>query len=145
MPTVEQIWATQPAVFKEKFPAMYTIIDSEVFLETPSDLYMQSSTWSQYKHHNTVKFLVACALHMLYVRSICGVYFWCWTDKVEWFVGNVEDKPGVSVMADSGFTIKDVLDILHIELNILSFLDGRKQLSASEVDTGRTRLMLCYF
>ena len=42
MPTVEQVWATQPAFFKEKFPTTYTIIDgSEVFLETPSDLYMQ--------------------------------------------------------------------------------------------------------
>ena len=39
----------------------YAIIDeSEVFIETPSDLHLQSSTWSQYKHHNTVKFLMAC-------------------------------------------------------------------------------------
>ena len=30
------------------------------FIETPSDLFMQLSTWSQCKHHNTVIFLVAC-------------------------------------------------------------------------------------
>ena len=31
---------------------MYAIIDgSEVFIETPSDLHVQLSTWSPYKHH----------------------------------------------------------------------------------------------
>ena len=55
MPSVDQVWATIPTAFKEKFPTTFAIIDgSEVFIETPSDLHMQSSTWSQYKHHNTV-------------------------------------------------------------------------------------------
>ena len=61
MPSVEQVAGTLPHAFKDKFPSMYAIIDgSEIFLETPSDLHMQSSTWSQYKHHNTAKFLVVC-------------------------------------------------------------------------------------
>ena len=61
MPSVEQVKVTLPSAFKEKFATTYAIIDgSEVFIETPSDLFMQLSTWSQYKHHNTVKFLVAC-------------------------------------------------------------------------------------
>ena len=61
MPSVEQVKATLPSAFKEKFAATYAIIDgSEVFIETPSDLFMQLSTWSQYKHHNIVKFLIAC-------------------------------------------------------------------------------------
>ena len=29
-------------------------------LEKPTDLCIQSSTWSNYKHHSTAKFLVAC-------------------------------------------------------------------------------------
>ena len=61
MPNIDQVWATIPTAFKEKFPTTFAIIDgSEVFVETPSDLQMQSSTWSQYKHYNTVKFIVAC-------------------------------------------------------------------------------------
>ena len=60
MPSIDQVWATIPTAFKEKFPAIFAIIDgSEVFIETPSDLQMQSSAWSQHKHHNTAKFLVA--------------------------------------------------------------------------------------
>ena len=50
-----------PTLIKKIVPEYFRHIDeSEIFLETPSDLCMQSSTWSQYKHHNTAKFLVAC-------------------------------------------------------------------------------------
>ena len=35
------------------------IIDCfEVYIETPSNVEARSLTWSSYKHHNTVKFLV---------------------------------------------------------------------------------------
>lgn len=61
MPTVDQVLGTLPSDFKEKFPTTFAIIDgSEAFIETPLDLHMQSSTWSLYKHDNTVKLLVAC-------------------------------------------------------------------------------------
>lgn len=61
MPTVEQVTSTLPHAFRDKYPTTFAIIDgSEVFIETPSDLQMQSSTWSNYKHHNTTKFLIAC-------------------------------------------------------------------------------------
>ena len=61
MPTVEQVKGTLPSTFRERFSTTFAIIDgSEIFIETPSDLLLQSSTWSQYKHHNTAKFLVAC-------------------------------------------------------------------------------------
>ncbi len=59
MPTVEQVKATLPYAFKEKYPKTFIILDaSDVFVETPNDLQLQSSTWSNYKHHNTAKFLV---------------------------------------------------------------------------------------
>ena len=57
MPTVEQVSGTLPSAFRLKYPNTYAIIDgSEIFIETPSDLHLQSSTWSQYKHHNTLNF-----------------------------------------------------------------------------------------
>jgi len=44
MPAVDQVWGTMPSSFKEKFPTTYAIIDgSEVFIERPSDLHIQSS------------------------------------------------------------------------------------------------------
>ena len=49
MPSVEQVMGTLPPVFVERYPSTYAIVDaSEIFIETPTDLYMQSSTWSNY-------------------------------------------------------------------------------------------------
>ena len=61
MPTVEQVKSTLPHTFKEWYPRAFIIIDgSEIFIEIPSDLQLQSSTWSNSKHHNTAKFLIGC-------------------------------------------------------------------------------------
>ena len=60
MPTVAQVSGTRPYALRFKYPNTYAIIDgSEIFIKTPSDLHLQSSTWSKYKHNNTTKFLVA--------------------------------------------------------------------------------------
>ena len=61
MPDVDQVKATLPHAFKHRYPTTYIIVDgSEIFVETPNDLQLQSSTWSNYKHHNTAKFLIGC-------------------------------------------------------------------------------------
>ena len=81
MPSVEQVKGTMPQSFKEKYPSSYVIIDaSEIFIETPTDLHIQSSTWSNYKHHNTAKLLIACTpngaisyVSPLYVSAISDV------------------------------------------------------------------------
>ena len=141
MPTVDQVAGTLPSAFRNKFPTTYAIIDgSEIFIETPSDLHMQSSTWSQYKHHNTAKFLVACTpneaicyISPVYVGSISDVEL----TRTCGFLDTLTDKPGISIMADRGFTIKDMLKQLNIELNIPPFLEGRQQLPLQEIEKGR--------
>jgi len=102
-------------------------------METPSDLHMQSSTWSSYKHHNTMKFLIGCTpngcisfISQLYVGSISDVEL----TRISGLLDNLEDKPGVSMMADRGFTIKDMLAEKGAKLNIPPFMEGRKQLTA---------------
>ena len=107
---------TLPEAFQEKFPDTYAIIDaSEVFIETPcdrGDLQNQSSTWSNYKHHNTAKFIVASTpngailfVSQLYVGSISDVEL----TRVSGFIELLSGKTGVSIMADRGFTINDQL------------------------------------
>ena len=81
IPSVEQVAGTLPPVFRERYPNTYAVIDgSEIFIETPSDLHIQSSTWSSYKHHNTAKFLIVVTpngcvsfISPLYVGSISDV------------------------------------------------------------------------
>jgi len=141
MPTVQQVRATLPVDFKQKYPTTHAIIAaSEVFLKTPSDLQMQSSTWSNCKHHNTAKFLVGCTpngsisyVSPLYVGSISDVEL----RRISGFVDTLKDKPGISIMADRRFTIQDQLKPLGVNLNIPPFMEGRKQLPAEEVLKGK--------
>ncbi len=141
MPAVEQVASTLPPAFREKYPTTYAIIDgSEMFIETPSDLHMQSSTWSSYKHHNTAKFLIACTpngaicyMSPLYVGSISDVEL----TRVSGFIQKLEGRNGISIMADRGFTIKDQLQEIGVDLNIPPFLEGRQQLPSEEVQRGR--------
>ena len=142
MPTVSQVKATLPHAFKEKYPNTYVIIDaSEFFLETPSDLRLQSSTWSNYKHHNTAKLLIACTpngaisyISSLYVGSISDVEL----TRVSGLISKLPRNESASVMADRGFTIRDQLNEVGVELNIPPFLEGQKQLPSSKVQEGRT-------
>ena len=141
MPAINQVKRTLPTTFREKFPSTYAIIDgSEVFIETPSDLHMQSSTWSQYKHHNTVKFLVACTPNGA-ICCISPVYAGSTSDKEltchSGFLTTLQDKPGISIMADRAFTIKDILRELNISLNLPPFLEKHKQLPPEEIEAGR--------
>ena len=140
MPMVNQVKATLPHGFKEKYPNTYIIIDgSEILVETPTpnDLQIQSSTWSSYKHHNTAKFLVGCTpngsisfISPLYVGSISDV-------ELTRVSGLVEKLAGKSNISDRGFTIRDQLKEVGAELNIPPFMEGRSQLPATEVLEGR--------
>ena len=59
-PTREVLRATMPMDFRKSFGnSVAVIIDCfEVFIERPSNLLARAQTWSTYKHHNTVKFLI---------------------------------------------------------------------------------------
>ena len=143
MPSTEQVRATLPHAFKEKYPDTYTIIDgSEVFIEKPSDLHMQSSTWSDYKSHNTAKFMLACTTNgaVMYISPLCvGSISDVQLTRVSGFIDALweQNASAMSVMADRGFTIKDQLEAIGAKLNIPPFLDGQQQLPPEEVQTGR--------
>ena len=100
MSSVKQVEGTLPSAFRKKYPSTYCIIDgSEIFMETPSDLHMLSTTWSSYKHHNTAKFLIGCTpngcvsfISPLYVGSISEVELTCVSEPLNC----IEDKPGIN-------------------------------------------------
>lgn len=140
------IWASKalvqdnlPNVFKDLgYDKTRCIIDcTEMFIEQPSNLVLQSITWSSYKHHNTVKGLVGIAPHGpltflsdLYAGSAtdyditkdCGL-----VDKID-----IED----TIMADKGFEIQPLLDEKKARIDIPPVLRGVDQMSL-ETDTRR--------
>ena len=114
---------TLPHIFRDKYATTY-------------DLQLQSSTWSNYKHHNTAKFLgctpngAVSFVSSLHVGSISDVEL----TKESGLLQVLEGKNNISVMA---FTIRDQLETIGVELNMPPFMEGRTQLSADEVLSGR--------
>lgn len=53
------------------------------------------------------------------------------------FLKTIDDKPGISIMADRGFTIRGMLDEIGVKLNMSPFLDGWAQLPAKEIQERR--------
>ena len=141
-PTSKQVAGTMPNAFKEKYPTTYMIIDArELFIQTPSDLMLQSSTWSNYKQHNTTKFLIGITpngaitfVSPAFVGSISDPEL----TRFSGLLPKLQSKKNISVVADRVFTIQDQLQSIDVALNMLPFLDGKQQLSANEVQQGRS-------
>ncbi len=68
----------------------------------------------------------------VYVGSITDVEL----TQICGFLDALKDKPGVSIMADKGFTIWDLLQKINVNLNIPAFLN-EKQLSVADVNKSR--------
>ena len=57
-PESENLLKTMPMVFRKTFQKCAVIDCFEVFVERPSSLKARAQTWSNYKKHNTAKFLI---------------------------------------------------------------------------------------
>ena len=108
MPDIEHILGTTPQRFRG-FKNLCGIIDfSEIFIETPKDLEMQSAIWSGYKHHNTVKFLIFVAPNSG-ITFISKEYTGRLSDKeITLENGFLNHMPQfTTTMADKGFNLID--------------------------------------
>jgi len=115
-----QIWSTLHQCFKKLYPKVRTIIDcTEVFVETPSSLEAEANMWSDYKHHSTIKFLVAITPN--------GAISWiplCYGGRAsDMFIVRDSDfldqlQPYDQVMTDRGFKMKTDLAMIQCTLCI---------------------------
>ena len=138
-PSQDTIRENMPLIFKQLYPRCRCIIDcSEIFIETPSCYRVRAQTYSNYKKHNTVKFLIAI--------TPCGTISFlsdCWSgrvsDKVLMRESGVLDllEPGDTVLADRGFTIDEDVILHGAKLEIPAFTRGKKQLSQEEVERSK--------
>ena len=59
LPDRNSLKKTMPISFRKHFPSCVVIIDCfEIFLDRPTSLLARAQTYSSYKHHNTVKYLI---------------------------------------------------------------------------------------
>ena len=115
------------------------IIDcTEVFIEKPHNFKARAQTYSNYKHHNTIKFLVG----IMPSGVICFVSK-AWGGRVS--DRNLTMQSGFLnclrkndiILADRGFKIEDLLFQKQAKLIIPSSTKNKKQLSALEVQQSR--------
>jgi hypothetical protein len=60
-PDREELQMSMPMEFRKYFGVKVSIIIDcfEIFIDRPSNLLARAETWSNYKHHNTVKYLMS--------------------------------------------------------------------------------------
>ena len=122
-----------PDCFRSLCPRTRCIIDAtELLIEMPANPTAQQLTFSSYKNHNTLKTLVGITPS----GAVCFVS--------DLYGGNISDKKltvecgilqlfecGDSIMADRGFTIKDILPS-RVSLNVPPRMNKSGQLTDNE-------------
>ena len=130
---------TMPTDFRQHSRKCTIIIDCfEIFMEHSASLKPRAQTYSNYKKHNTVKYLIGITpqgsvtylskgwgsrASDVYITENCGLL-----QKL---------SPGDMILADHGFTVQDSAGLYCAEVCIPPFTRGKKQLSKTEVDNAR--------
>lgn len=140
-PDRESLQKTMPECFRASFGTKFAVIIDcfEIFIERPSNLQARTSTWSSYKHHNTVKILLGIAPQGV-VSFVSEPWGGRVSDKYLTDHCGILDKllPGDIVLADRGFDITESVGMMQAKLHIPAFTKGKSQLSAMEVSETRT-------
>lgn len=121
------------------FKRLRCIIDcSEIFIQKPSDLTLQAATWSDYKHHNTIKFLIAISPqgNIVYVSELYGG-----RTSDRYVVTNSKFLDYISaedqVLADRGFPLREELLLRNAQLVLPPAAKGATQMTSADV--GKTK------
>lgn len=135
-PRREVVDRFMPQEFKEKYSSTRVIIDAtEIKCEVPSSFVLQSETYSNYKSANTFKGLVGVSPDGT-LTFVSALFTGCISDRELVKTSGLLRRPfdeGDVVMADKGFTIKDLLEPMGVHLNMPPFLrDG--QFSKEQVE-----------
>eukprot|EP00112_Aurelia_sp_Birch-Aquarium-sp1_P011603 Seg2438.2 transcript_id=Seg2438.2/GoldUCD/mRNA.D3Y31 product="hypothetical protein" protein_id=Seg2438.2/GoldUCD/D3Y31 len=134
-PSRHDVKVNLPEIFKKYFPRCVSIIDcTEFFVETPSSVEVQAALWSEYKHHCTIKVLIAITPNGV-VSFLSDAYGGRSSDK---FI--VQDcdfldrlRPGDQLMADKGFKIADILAFHQCSLVIPPSAPTGQQMTSENV------------
>jgi len=134
-PPPECIRPNLPRCFS-KYKNLRGILDcTEVFIERPRDLKLQALTWSDYKKHNTIKFLVVMTPRgrISFLSSVWGGRA---SDRHivlnSSFMSTVE--PYDQYMVDRGFNIREDLLTKYADLIIPPGARGKEQMSGADVN-----------
>ena len=129
---------TMPIEFRKHFRKCVIIIDCfEVFIERPTSQTARSQTWYNYKHHNTIKYLIGVTPQgsVAFTLKDGRKNVRCTLNRALGLLQKL--LPGDMILADRGFTLEDTVGLYCAEVKIPPFTRGKRQLSQVEVDTAR--------
>lgn len=139
-PSREEMQISMPMNFRDIFgPRVAVVIDCfDVFIDRPTNLMAHAQTWSKYKHHNTIKFLIGVTPQG-FISFISSAWGGCASDK------NITEEsgfldhllPGDIVLASRGFNGGNSIGLMCAEVTSPVSMNGRKQLSTSEAIDNR--------
>jgi len=139
-PERHMLHANMPRIFQESFGNRVTaIIDCfEIFCERPSNLLARAQTWSNYKHHNTVKYLVGITPYGT-ISFISEAFGGRTSDKhITEHCGFLDKlRPGDLTLADRGFTVAPSVSLVCAEIRVPAYTRGKCQLSAVKIEKTR--------
>lgn len=139
-PERKELQTSMPMEFRKHFGLKVSIIIDcfEIFIERPSNFLARAQTWSNYKHHNTAKYLIGITPQGA-VSFLSKGYGGRTTDKFLTddcgLLNNL--LPGDMVLADRGFNIEESVGFHCAEVKISAFTRGKKQLSPLEIEQTR--------
>lgn len=136
-PSREDVNRFMPDGFKRLYPSTRVILDcTEIFVQTPSSLLLQSQLYSSYKSNTTLKGLIGITPNGA-VSFVSCLYTGSISDKEITRCSGILDllEPGDSIMADKGFDIEEMLRGKNVKFNIPPFLKNQEQFSAQDVQT----------
>ena len=139
-PCREQIWKKTHMCFRNHFGTnIVVIIDCfKIFINKPKNILARAQTFSSYKHHNTVKFLIGITPQGV-ISYISKAWGGRTSDKFLTencdFLDNL--LPGDIVMADRGFDIEESVALYCAKVKIPSFTKGKRSLSSLDAEQSR--------
>ncbi|XP_032798227.2 uncharacterized protein LOC116934913 isoform X2 [Daphnia magna] len=139
-PGEREVKATLPMVFREHFERCISIIDCfEIFVQRSTKFKERTSTFSSYKHHNTIKYLISLTPQGTVSFISLGYGGRCSDKFIVEDSGYIDNlKEGYVVLADRGFLVNDLINLCDAELKTPAFKSERSQLSQLEVEKCRT-------
>ncbi|GFU47459.1 uncharacterized protein TNCV_2693301 [Trichonephila clavipes] len=117
--------------FVSKFPSQ---LQAQFSRNGAFNLDARALTFSQYKSHNAVKFLIACT-PLGKVSFVSKLYGGRTSDKQIQLMEQI--RPGDVIFADRGFPVKDLVAERGASLVLPASTKGKKQLSSAEVINSR--------
>ena len=107
----------------------------ELFINKPKSILARAQTFSSYKHHNTVKFLIGITPQGV-ISYISKAWGGCTSDKFLTencdFLNNL--VPGDIVMAGRGFAIEESVALYCAKVKIPSFTKGKRELTSLGIE-----------